>query len=66
MKGQHILHDKLRRIAMLAVNVAKIVEADDIVALSKQAFGPAAQAAEKINCERLAAHAPVPSVSFPG
>ena len=44
MQRQHVLHHQLRRIAMLAVDVPLDVEAHHVLALGKQALGPATQA----------------------
>ena len=52
VQRQHVLDDKLRGIAMLAVLMPLDVEADDIVALGQQALGPAAEAAEEIDRQR--------------
>ena len=49
MQRQHVLHHKLRGIPMLAIDVLLDVESDHVVALGKQALGPAAQAAVQVN-----------------
>ena len=44
-------------IAVLAVVVALDVEADHVVAFGEQTFGPAAEAAEQVDRQRLPYHA---------
>src|SRR5580693_10403463 len=46
VKGQHVLDNKLRRIAMLAVHVVLDVEADHVIALCQQSLCPAAESAK--------------------
>jgi hypothetical protein len=53
VEREHVLHDELSRIAVLAVDVLLDVESDNVVALGKKPLGPAAQAAEQVNGEGL-------------
>ena len=61
MKRQHVLDHKLRRIAMLAVDVPLDVEADARRAFGEQAVRPASKARIEVDGERF----PHPAVTLP-
>src|SRR6185312_6806052 len=57
VKSEHVLDHKLRRIAMLAVDMLLDVKPDNVEALGEQARCPASEPAAKVDGERLASHA---------
>ena len=70
MQREHVLHDKLRRVAVLAVAVILNIEADDIVTFGEQPLGPAAESRKKVYSERarhfrLANHAASSRTTLP-